>query len=61
MICDNFIEENKRLSTASIRIGFWDSANGCRESKKGLIRIVNGEKNYSKGYSWIITESCFVS
>lgn len=32
-----------------MRIGFGDSANGCRESKKGLIRIVNGGKIILKG------------
>ena len=31
---DNFIVEKKNLSTASMRIGFGDSANGRRESKK---------------------------
>ena len=46
---DNFIVEKKNLSTASMRIGFGDSANGCRESKKGLIRIVNGGKIILKG------------
>ena len=37
MTRDNFIVEKKNLSTASMRIGFGDSANGCRESKKGLM------------------------
>ena len=49
MTRDNFIVEKKNLSTASMRIGFGDSANGCRESKKGLIRIVNGGKIILKG------------
>ncbi len=46
---DNFIVEKKNLSIASMRIGFGDSANGRRESKKSLIRIVNGEKIILKG------------
>lgn len=46
---DNFIVEKKNLSTASMRIGFGDSANGRRESKKSLIRIINGGKIILKG------------
>ena len=46
---DNFIVENKKLSTLSMRIGFGDSANGRRESKKSLIQIVNGGKIILKG------------
>ena len=46
---DNFIVEKKNLSTASMGIGFGDSANGRRESKKSLIQIVNGGKIILKG------------
>lgn len=46
---DSFIVEKKNLSTASMRIGFGDSANGRRESKKSLIRIINGGKIILKG------------
>ena len=46
---DNFIVEKKNLSTASMRIGFGDSANGRRESKKSLIQIANGGKIILKG------------
>lgn len=46
---DNFIVKEKNLSTASMRIGFGESANGRRESKKSIIRIVNGGKIILKG------------
>lgn len=46
---ENFIVEDKNLSTASLRIGFGDSAIARRESKKGLIQIRNGGKILLKG------------
>lgn len=46
---ENFIVENANLSTATMRIGFGDSASGRRESKKALIHISNGGKIVLKG------------
>ena len=44
-----FVAEGDRLSTASLRIGFGDSAGARRESPKGLILIKNGGKIVLKG------------
>lgn len=45
----NFIVKKDNLSTASMRIGFGDSATSRRESKKSLIQISNGGKIILKG------------